>query len=212
MERSPVKSRSILLLALGALATWALPSPAEPQVREAAFTVGGTAVVKQAGQPPVVDRGVMTCSRTTGEGIGGACLSFPGGPVDPIPGFVAVNDAVAGPAVAFQVCVDNDGDGRCITPKQGRPCDDDVFFSHDDRGTFFNPLGPLPPYFRQGCPGGPWRGYVVFICNGVHDAGGAHSHPATRGVAVLTPSGQGFGNFCGGTPQAPSDKLYLLTS
>ena len=181
------------------------------EIVEASYTAGGTAVVKQAGQPRAADEGVMACSATTGQGIGGACISF--GHKDSI----LVTDAVAGRDVAFQVCIDNNGDGRCVSPSFDRQCPDQIFFSHEDGGRFFNPLGPLPTSWKDGCPGGPFKGYVIFICNGVHEgaASGAseppHVHPASTGTAMLTGEGTGFGNFCGGAEQSPSDKGYTIT-
>ncbi len=176
------------------------------------YVAGGTAVAKTAGQPPLVDSGVLQCSASTGDGVGGACLPFGALALDA----VLVKDAVAGRQVAFQVCIDNDGDSVCTSPGIGKPCDDLVVFSHDDAGNFFNPLGPLPPGFAPGCPGGPFPGYVVFLCEGVHaSAEGTndltpHAHPATTGTATLASGGTGFGDFCGGVRQNPSRKNYVV--
>jgi hypothetical protein len=210
-----VKVPVIAIAALATLASLVSSSQAQGNVERAGYTVSGTVVVKQAGQPAPADDGVLTCSITSGAGVGGACVSFghdPGGAA------VGVTDDVAGTQVAFQVCLDNDGDGACVSPGIG-PCADEIFFSHDDRGAFFNPLGPLPPDFKFGCPGGPWRGYVVFLCAGVHTtpngtAGGGspHQHFASQGTVVVTTGGSGFGNFCGGSQQSPSNKRYVLTS
>ncbi len=179
------------------------------------YVTGGTAVAKQSGQPPAADSGALACNAADGSGVGGACVPF--GPGDS----VLVNDTANGTGVAFQVCLDNDGDGVCTSPDVSQPCPDQIFFSHDDAGNFFNPLGPLPPSFLPGCPGGAWPGYVVFICQGAHVAGAAspispiadasgHVHPATTGTASLTTGGTGFGTFCGGAKQAPSRKAYIV--
>jgi hypothetical protein len=172
----------------------------------ATYVAGGTLVVKPADDPTLVDDGGVVCDSVTGDGIGGACLPFP--PAF-LPGAVAVTDSVTGSALAFQVCVDNNGDSAC-TPglDPGIRCGDFIFFSHDDAGNFFNPLGPLPPQFQPGCPGGPWRGYVVFLCEGVHASDTPHVHPASTGSATTTFGGTGFGNFCG-TPALPG-KRYVL--
>ena len=154
-----------------------------------------TAVAKNAG----VDDGVVVCT-STGTSLGGGCLPF--GAFDS----VLVQDDVMGTQLAFQVCVDNNGDGRCGGGQQGEPCADDIFFSHDDRGSFFNALGPLPQGFRPGCEGSAgFPGYVVFLCEGAHIAGGGtglpaggtpHFHAATTGSITGTIGGTGFGNFC----------------
>ncbi|MEO7803190.1 MAG: hypothetical protein ABIS18_01765 [Actinomycetota bacterium] len=181
---------------------------------------GGTFVVKQAGQEPEADRGVAVCSRSSAAGVGGACLAFP---TDTSNAYVKVDDLLAGPNVAFQVCIDNNGDGRCITggdkPQVPDPCADQIFFSHDDQGRFFNALGPLPTT-RTGCvpPTVGHNGYIVFLCEGVHAVRGstgvepAHSHGAISGTINLSGPGpiQGFGNFCGGTRDLVVEKNYVL--
>ena len=207
-----MRSRLVLMLtAAASVVSLVVPSHAgQGGVRETAYTGGGAAVVKQTGQAPIADTGLLTCSATTGEGIGGGCVSFG---FDPFNTSVQVLDAVNADHVAFQVCIDNDGNGICRSPDNG-PCADQIFFSHNDEGQFFNPLGPLPIKFKDGCPGGPWRGYVVFLCTGAHEAGGSsHAHPATKGNITVAPvPGTGFGNFCGGTTQDPSNKTYLVTA
>ncbi len=205
--------RTIMAVAAFAtLASFVGPSHAASEVRQASYTASGTVVVKNAGEPAAVDDGVLTCNGVTGVGIGGGCVSFSPQP-DPA---VGVTDDVSGTQVAFQVCLDNNGDSACVSPDFG-PCADEIFFSHDDGGRFFNPLGPLPPNFKAGCPGGPWPGYVVFLCTAVHvaangsTAGSPHTHPATEGTIVTTTTGTGFGNFCGGSPQNASNKRYLVS-
>lgn len=205
-----MKSRLMLgLAAFAALAMTAAPSSAQHQrfTPEAQYTGGGAVVVKQNGRPPLADEGALVCRPNAFSGIGGGCVSFGAWPGASA---VSVQDVVNGRSVPFQVCIDNNGDGACVSPDEGA-CADQIFFSHDDRGTNHNPLGPLPTGFASGCPGGAWHGYVVFICNGVHDAGGAHSHPATTGsILTLNTAGTGFGTFCGGPPQDPSNKRYVV--
>lgn len=204
--------RSRLLVVLAALAagvSLAAPgSAAPPWTPEAQYTLAGTVVVKQANEAPIADEGVLVCRPGQGMGVGGGCISFGAGP-----GFdsVRVVDAQNDHQVAFQVCIDNNGDGVCVSPDNG-PCADQVFFSHADDGAIFNPLGPLPTRHSQECPGGVWDGYVVFLCNGVHDAGRAHTHPATTGSIMLSGDGSGFGNFCGGTPVEPTRKRYAVVN
>lgn len=201
----------VAALSLGLLAT---PGSAAQGIREVQYTGGGTVVVKESGQAPLADEGVLVCSRTGGMGVGGGCVSF-GTMLER--SSVLVQDNAGGLEVAFQVCLDNNGDGACVSPDEG-PCADQIFFSHDDRGDFFNPLGPLPISPKQGCPGGVWKGYVVFLCNGVHAGGNdgasgvsAHNHPATQGQIVqLDTPGSGFGTFCGGSTQDPSNKRYVV--
>lgn len=170
----------------------------------AEYRGGATVVVKREGSDPTVDRGIVVC-RSSGPSVGGACLPFDGN------NSVRVDDDRAGLEVAFQVCIDNDGDGVCGGDPR-RACADDLFFSHDDAGRFFNPLGPLPTSFRPGCPGG-FPGYVVFLCQGIHqppDPGaGTHVHTVSKGTASSVFGGTGFGNFCqpaGGEP----GKSYVL--
>lgn len=205
-----MKSRFLLVLTtLASLAALALPSSAAQKTFEADYTAGGTLVVKQAGQPATADTGALVCS-PSGQtlNVGGGCVSF-----GPGPDFASVEvlDAVMAHNVAFQVCIDNNHDGACISPDRG-PCADQIFFSHNDDGLFFNPLGPLPVKHKDGCPGGVWDGYVVFLCTGAHTTGGtAHNHAATRGsILTQTVPGTGFGNFCGGSPQDPSNKTYVV--
>ena len=200
-----------LFLAMAALAVaapLASPSSANREYR-AEYTGAGTLVVKEPGQPATVDKGAVVCHTGSATGEGGACVRFLPG----TPPYAAVHvlDDTFGEDVPFQVCLDNNGDGRCLSPDTG-PCADQIFFSHDDEGGHHNPVGPLPPGFRPGCPGGLWHGYVVYLCNGVHGTGlGGHSHPATTGsITTVNQQGEGFGNVCGGSVQDPSDKLYFV--
>ena len=164
--------------------------------------VAGATVVARDGSVTTVDEGVVVCNDLSGVGVGGFCVGFGGGDS------VALTDLAAGENVAFQVCVDNSGDGLCTSPEFG-PCADVIAFSHDD-GHFYNPVGPLPTGFAPGCSGG-FPGYVVFICQGVHgtDLSPPHAHPATGGTGVVTTGGEGSGDFCGGTRERKSGKPYL---
>lgn len=181
-----------------------------------AYTGGGTFVVKtQFGT--LLDNGGVVCHGTSGDGIGGGCLPFPAGGVSddgtPRGGFVQVLDDSAGREVAFQVCLDNNGDGVCGGPASalqldagiptsglGGRCPDQIFFSHDDEGKFHNPLGPLPTSLLEGCAeNGGFQGYVVLLCQGAHEVGGAaHTHEVSSGSISLAREGSGYGTFCGG--------------
>jgi hypothetical protein len=176
--------------------------------REARYEGSGTTVVRVAGVT-LVDEGSMSCSATTGAGSGGSCLRFD--PTNPAPA-VSINDAdpTIGTHVAFQACVDNNGDGFCTSPPEDGPCPDDIVFSHSDGGGFSNPL-TVQKGFRPGCPGGPYPGYIVFICAGTHVDGSAHTHRATNGLALLVTGGGPSGNFCGGNQQRVSRKQYTIT-
>jgi hypothetical protein len=170
------------------------------------YVSGGTAVVRSGGQP-AADNGSVVCDRGDGVGVGGMCLNFGGGDA------VKIVDEVAGENVAFQACIDNSGDGVCTSPDNSFPCPDQVFFSHDDGGNFYNPLGPVPTSFLPGCHGGPWKGYVVFLCDGVHQDGvSAHTHEASSGRGEVTTGGEGLGTFCGGWSANQSRKPYTVGS
>lgn len=203
--RSITPSRRVLTLVAACVLTIVTPQGGHAGERQASYEGTGAHVIRVAGVT-VRDEGSMTCSVSTGAGTGGSCLRFD--PLNPSPA-VLVHDAALGAAVPFQVCLDNNGDGFCTSPESG-PCADDIVFSHADGGAFFNPL-TVPNGFRPGC-GGPFPGYVVFICDGLHvDNTGAHTHTPTAGVTALVSEGSGTGNFCGGTPQNVSRKAYTLT-
>ena len=173
----------------------------------ASYTGAGITVVKEApGAEPTIDNGGVVCDASTGDGVGGACVDFGGG--------VSVVDGLGGEEVAFQVCIDNNGDGICAGGGRDgavNPCGDLQFFSHSDDGRFFNPLGPLPSSFKTGCPGGAWNGYIVFLCEGVHNDGHAlHVHPATSGTVTTATTGEGFGDFCGGGVDAAPKRYEVV--
>ena len=166
--------------------------PGAQAAGEGRYISAGVAVARADGNTPV-DNGAVVCDDGNGVGVGGVCLPFGGGNA------ISVVDDVLGEAVALQVCVDNNGDNVC-TPNDPDPyCADDVVFSHDDDGSFYNPVGPVPTGFRPGCPGGGWNGYVVYLCDGAHAVSAdVHAHPATTGIATVTSGGEGLGTFCGG--------------
>jgi len=196
--------RALLLLSASAVLAGAQTGHAGQQ--EVRYDGQGAQVIRVAGVT-IRDTGSMSCSASTGFGNGGACLRFD--PANPAPA-VFVADALNGTQQAFQVCVDNNGDRVCTSPEEGA-CADDIVFSHADGGAFFNPL-KVRAGFRPGCPGGPFPGYIVFLCGGVHvDATGPHQHTANTGTASLVVGGSGTGNFCGGTQQNVSRKSYTIT-
>lgn len=194
----------ILLGLLGASIAVASLGVAPPA--SVTYLGGGTLVAKQQFGEAVVDSGALVCT-TQGLGVGGGCVPFGSGDS------IGVLDLLAGKQVAFQVCIDNDGDGLCGGDFGGAlTCRDEQFFSHHDDGAFFNPLGPLPKAFQRGCPGGAWPGYVVFLCEGAHvpvrPPGPPHVHGATEGTVELTTGGTGFGNFC--QPTGFQTKAYTV--
>jgi hypothetical protein len=169
--------------------------------------VGSHTVVIKGLPTDTKDRGSVICN-SDGASIGGGCIPF-----NPLVGdSIRVDDDLAGTAVAFQVCIDNNGDGLCGGQREGPGafCADQLYYSHGDAGTFDNPLGPLPMTFRPGCPGG-FAGYVVFVCVGIHAVEGhpPHQHIAPKGMITLTTGGTGVigdksvGDFCGGTVETP---------
>ncbi len=166
------------------------------------YVGGATFVARDNSVGQLLDAGGMLCYEGTGDGVGGACLSWADVGSNQ---FVRVADGLADTNVAFQVCVDNNGDGLCggiINEGPGgilTGCFDTILFSHDDAGTFYNPLGPLPTSFPPGCSGG-FPGWIVFLCEGIHDDGSTtHTHPVTAGTVTATNTGSGTGTFCGGT-------------
>lgn len=207
MTRMTRRAAVAAILALGAL----VATTAQADV----VVGGGTVVVKQQGQGPAADNGTLACEPNSGVGVGGACLDFTPGK------FVEVLDALNGHNVAFQVCIDANGDGVCTDDKSDQnPCRDRVFFSHDDAGIFHNPLGPLPASMPCG-PTGAWNGYVVFLCEGVHVTGGSAGAPGAGGhthettVSTVSNAGplepSGYGDFCGTAGrQEPVRKPYTI--
>lgn len=183
----------------------------------ASYAAGGTAVVKTTAEGTILDAGGVVCASDAGQGLGGACLPW-NGPTNA----VKVTDTASGMDVAFQVCIDNDGDSACTSGGPQRECSDQVFFSHGKGGAFFNPMEGLPKGFKPGCGGtGAFAGYVVFLCQGAHEENrDPHVHPAAGGTmqsygVPLLPPRDVFGDFCGGggsagAPGPAVTKPYLI--
>lgn len=177
--------RRLTRLFIGVLALSALtvgPAPADDYV-------AGTTVVARGGTT-LVDLGLVECN-TGVPSVGGACIPWSGGG-----SAIEVVDDQNGRDVAFQACVDNDGNSFCGGVPTIAGCDDDIAFSHFDNGTFSNPLA-APTGFRSGCPGG-FPGWVVFLCQGAHAVGAPHTHEVTTGTITSAASGGPSGEFCGG--------------
>jgi hypothetical protein len=195
-----------LLLVTAAVTTTA---PVEPPAQAGAHAryVGSATAVARTNATTLVDAGGVVCDTGGGVGAGGLCLPFDGGNA------VHILDAVNGENVAFQVCIDNNGDNFCTFPDPDPVCGDEVSFSHDDAGNFFNPIGPLSTGFKSGCPGGSWRGFVVMLCEGAHadlaSSNPAHVHPVTSGTGETVSGGEGTGTFCGSRFVS---KPYLATN
>jgi len=190
--------RRLTRLLLGALTISILtvgPAPADTYV-------AGTTFVARGADITVADFGVVECNAMPAPSTGGACIPWSGGG-----GGVRVVDAVNGTNVAFQACVDNDGNSLCGGVPTVAGCDDDIVFSHHDNGTFSNPLA-APTSFRAGCPGG-FRGWVVFLCQGTHATTAPHTHEVTTGTVTAAGSGGPSGEFCGGVPLG---KPYIRTT
>lgn len=177
---------AILSLLIGALLIVSL-APTVPAAERTYVTGGRPAaptVQSQAGAVTCAEEAVIR----TDSGIGGACVPFPErANTSDLGGFVEVVDAESGKQVMFQVCIDNDGDDLCSSEASGE-CQDQIWLSHADDGTFHNPIGPLPGGFRDECDGGSFDGYVVILCQGRHDpsGGAAHEHLATTGTVNAT--------------------------
>ncbi len=157
------------------------------------------------GQLILADKGAVVCTDAgfgagTAAGEGGVCIPF-----DELDGdSVLVVDDMVGTAVAFQVCVDMDGDSACtggIANLAPPGCEDHIVFSHRSRGNMnINPLW-IPPDFRSTyelCGSSGFPGYVVMICAGVDSTPSPHAHTATSGAVTGTiTGGSPSGDFCG---------------
>lgn len=167
------------------------------------YVAGSTVVVRQdPGAGTAADSGFVECSTAPAPSTGGACIPWTAGG-----NAIKVVDQVNGTAVAFQVCVDNDGNQQCGGTPTIAGCDDDVVYSHFDNGSFSNPLA-APTSFRTGCPGG-YRGWVVILCQGAHASGGAHTHEVTEGTVTSVTGGGPSGEFCGPPPGVPGKPYFL---
>jgi hypothetical protein len=190
----------------------------------------------------ILDNGAVVCDGVPdGNGVyhghGGACIPF--GTLgmtttiigydtngDPIYGDVpndsiyVHDDSVADDKIAFQVCIDNDGDGICGgsggsagDPGAGRECGDIIVFSHSTfGGANYNPLwvGGMESHW-QSCGGQGFPGYIVITCAGAHINAGdnsSHAHQATTGsVSGVLTGGTPSGDFCGAPTAA---KAYIV--
>ena len=190
-----------LLFATVAVTTVARPADAA----ETYAYVAGTTAVARTGGSTVADSGTVVCAGApdadAGAGVGGVCIPWSAGG-----SAIEVVDGALGHDVAFQACVDNDGNLQCGGTPVISGCADAVVFSHFDNGTFSNPLA-APTSFTSGCPGG-FPGWVVFLCQGAHDAGGLHAHEATGGTVTTVASGGPSGQFCGSPPVLPGKPYY----
>ena len=189
-----LRRRRLTRLLLGVLSISLLtvrPAPADQYV-------AGSTFVARVDNTTVLDLGFVECTGTSGPGVGGGCIPWTAGG-----GAIEVIDAVNGRNVAFQVCIDNDGDRFCGGVPTIAGCDDTIVFSHFDDGTFSNPLA-APTSFTTGCPGG-FRGWVVFLCQGVHATGTPHEHEVTTGTITSAGGGGPSGQFCG----TPLGKPYI---
>ena len=185
-----------LLVVLGLLG-WAAGSSMAQD-----YVAGSTAVVRATPGGTVADSGFVECSPAPAPSTGGACIPWTAGG-----SAIKVTDDVNGTAVAFQVCVDNDGNQQCGGTPTITGCDDDIVFSHFDSGAFSNPVA-APTSFRSGCPGG-FKGWVVILCQGVHGVGSPHTHEVTKGTVTSVSGGGASGNFCGGPPFVPGKPYFI---
>lgn len=184
---------------------------------------GPGVVVLDAQRATIADNGAVVCEDADGDGVpekgtGGVCIPFdqlPDTDSGEHPAVRVVDDEV-GESVAFQVCVDNDGDGVCTFGLKENPvgdpaeCFDEIRFSHGD-GVNVNPLAVPDGFAFPGCAdNGGFPGVIVAICAGAHESAseGAHSHEATAGSAqTTTTTDTSTGDFCGARSSA---KAYVV--
>lgn len=162
-------------------------------------------------QATFVDNGAVVCEDTNGDGIydsgrGGTCIPFANMGYDDS---IYVVDALENENVAYQVCVDMNGDGVCgIDAANGTIgfCRDAIFFSHSSfTGGFDNPMYVDTPGLASQqamCGGsGGFQGYVVILCAGAHQTFGdpdGHTHEATIGQVYTTfGASKPHGDYCG---------------
>ena len=166
----------------------------------------------------LADNGAVTCTNTdfaggNAAGLGGICIPFN----ELVHDSVYVEDDLYGSTnLAFQVCVDNNGDSICTGNGESffnlGGCSDLIAFSHDSQtGLFHNPLW-IPPWFEiqwSWCnPGNAFPGYIVIVCAGVDTFPTPHQHDAGNGrIYNVQTGGTGHGNFCGGPTAA---KAYTV--
>ncbi len=221
MNRTNLRKPRNALVLLAAAATLGLLLPVGVQATPPTLGAGhykdpGIVVVNfniGLGQITVADNGAVVCRDVNADGTpdhgrGGVCIPFGDLQGDSI----QVVDDDVGLDVAFQVCIDNNGDSLCGPPTDNLfSCQDTIVYSHDSAtGAFFNPLKLSQLGFTTGCPGGPFPGVVVMICAGLHDnefATNLHFHNASEGQVTSVNGGTGTGDYC----TAPaSTKAYEL--
>lgn len=162
-----------------------LAAPVSAGYYEEEYTTSGTVEDPTA----TSQAGVLKCGGSL-TAIGGVCVPFPqkgDGQLNTTWEGVYITVEDFGPSshrIPAQVCMDNDGDGRCVADPDAE-CGDRIWSNHRDDGTFATAIGPLPVSFPEGCDGSGDVGYYVIICEGVHAPGGlassSHTHPATKG-------------------------------
>lgn len=208
------------------MAVLAVSLAAVPGVLAAAGTYsyeGPGVVVLDAQRATLADNGAVVCEDTDDDGVpdrgnGGVCIPFaelPDAASGASPAVSVVDDEV-GDDVAFQVCVDNDGDGVCTFGLKETPvgtpteCFDEIRFSHGD-GFNVNPLAVPEGFAFPGCANnGGFPGLVVAICAGAHESAseGTHTHEATAGTVTTTTTMDGSqGDYCGARSSA---KAYVV--
>lgn len=214
-----------VLIVLATTVVLALPlTGALPGDPPATYHGAGTVVVASSGAIgpvtlgsgfTIVDVGLLSCHNTPGgegqpnpqpsfSGNGGACIPFGAMQGNAL----LVTDNVHNTDVAFQVCVDIDGDSLCTGPT-GAPCGDQILFSHDTTtGAFHNPLFVLPLQNAYSfCGGAGFPGYIVILCAGAHqdeptfpptNPSGTHTHEVTAGtIEGAWATSPASGDFCG---------------
>jgi len=220
--RAPVtmKLRTLLATLLLAIPLLLAGPGVAPATAVHQYTGPGTVVTSfnlATGTITALDNGAVACHDPDGDGFyqsgnGGVCITFAqmnGGNA------IRVDDFNLGAAVAFQACVDNNGDGICSGDGETGAydpavCNDRIYFSHYSFGWYSNPLWVDPAgaaAFQAACGGGGFPGYVVILCAGAHnDRFGStpHVHDVTEGIVYPTtlPWNTGTGDYCGGLTAA----------
>lgn len=211
--KTSTSSLYVGIASFGLTLTFLLSGVAEGAPGAGTYVGAGSVVVSEntgSGLPPtLLDNGAVVCHDANGDGSpesgeGGLCIPF----ADLNGDGILVKDESLGLRVAFQVCIDNNGDGVCGGNGQegfSEPCGDAIFFSHESRTNgFHNPLWVPLQGFNPGCDVGQFPGYIVIVCAGAHQT---HSHQVTQGTITSVPSGTGFGDFCGAPTAA---KAYTI--
>lgn len=200
-----MEHRGTVVSALTIVLILAVAAPATAGYYEEEYTTSGTVEDPTA----TSQAGVVKCGGIGGS-VGGACIPFPmEGRLNPDWEGVYITVRDYGPSshrIPFQVCMDNDGDERCVADPAAE-CGDRIWANHNDDGTFHGSIGPLPAEYPSGCPGRNATGYIVIVCQGVHAPGdpvsSGHAHPASQGrvKAYINDAGKPIpqGDFCTGS-------------